>query len=60
MMIGKENAEIIRSWSKDTLKRDPIEENLEDFEVSSGTGGKSPATKEHLEALNRSWCSGTT
>lgn len=44
----------------DTLKREPIEENLEDFDVSSGSGGKRPDTKEHLEALNKSWCSGTT
>lgn len=28
-----------------TLKRAEIEENLEDLDVSSGSGGKSPATK---------------
>ena len=43
---------------KITLKREPIDENLadllEDLFVSSGIGGKSPATKEHLEAINRS------
>ena len=33
----------------DTLKREPIEENLEDFDVSSGSGGKRPDTKEHLD-----------
>lgn len=37
-----------------TLKREPIEENLEDFVVSSGSGGKSPATKEQWEAPSRS------
>lgn len=46
--------------SKITLKREPIEENLEDLAVSSGSGGKRPATKEHLEVPNKSWCSGTT
>lgn len=49
-----------KSRSKDTLKREPIEENLEDLELSSAIGGKRPATKEHLEAPNKSWCSGTT
>lgn len=43
---------------EDTLKREPIDENLEDlFEVlvvSSGKGGKSAATNEHLEAVKRS------
>lgn len=43
---------------KYTLNRVPIEENLEDLLedllVSSGTGGKSPCTKEHLEAAKRS------
>lgn len=48
------------SLKKTTLKRDPIEENFDDLDVSSGSGGKSPATNEHLEALNKSWCSGTT
>lgn len=47
-----------------TLKREPIDENLadllEDLFVSSGSGGKSPAIKEHLDANNKSWCSGTT
>lgn len=37
-----------------------MEENFEDFEDSSGRGGKRPATKEHFEAFNRSWCSATT
>lgn len=41
-----------------TLKRDPIDENLEDLDddlvVSSGSGGKRPDTKEHLDALNKS------
>lgn len=43
---------------KYTLKREPIDENLEDlFEdlvVSSGIGGKSSATNGHREALSRS------
>lgn len=37
---------------KHTLNRVPIDENLDDLEVSSGKGGKSPETKGHLEALN--------
>jgi hypothetical protein len=45
---------------KKTLKRAPIEENLEDLDVSSGRGGKSPEINEHLEALSNSWCSATT
>ena len=43
-----------------TLKRELIEENLEDLAASSETGGKRPATKEHFEAVNKSRCSGTT
>lgn len=39
---------------KDTLKREPIDENLEDFDVSSGSGGKRADTKGHLEAINKS------
>ena len=37
-----------------TLKRDPMEENLDDFDVSSGSGGNRPATKEHFDAVKRS------
>lgn len=37
-----------------------MEENLEDFDDSSGSGGNRPATKEHFDAVNRSWCSATT
>jgi len=36
-----------------TLNLDPIEENLDDFDESSGRGGKSAATKGHLEAVSR-------
>lgn len=36
-----------------TLKRDPIDENFDDFEDSSGRGGNRPATNEHLEAVNK-------
>lgn len=43
-----------------TLKRDPIEENFDDFEDSSGERGNRPATNEHFEAIRRSWCSATT
>lgn len=43
-----------------TLKRDPMEENLDAFAVSTGSGGNKLATKEHLEALSNSWCSATT
>lgn len=43
-----------------TLKRAPMEENLEDLDVSSGGGGNSPEINEHLEALSSSWCSATT
>lgn len=31
-----------------------MEENLEDFDVSSGSGGNNPATKGHFEGLNKS------
>lgn len=31
-----------------------MEENLEDFDDSSGSGGNRPATKEHFDAVNRS------
>lgn len=37
-----------------TLKREPIDENLEDLAVSSESVGKRPATKKHFEALNKS------
>lgn len=37
-----------------------MEENLEDLDVSTGSAGNKPATKEHLEAFNKSWCSATT
>lgn len=37
-----------------TLKRDPIDENFEDFDDSSGLGGNKPAAKEHFEAVNKS------
>lgn len=47
-------------WNNDTLKREAIEENFDDLDVSSGRGGNRPATKGHVEALNKSWCSGTT
>jgi hypothetical protein len=43
-----------------TLKRAPIEENLEDLDVSSGRGGNNPEMNEHLVALSSSWCSATT
>jgi hypothetical protein len=43
-----------------TLKRAPMEENLEDLDVSSGRGGNNPDINEHLEALRSSWCSATT
>ena len=37
-----------------TLNREPIEENFDDLEDSSGKGGNKPETKEHLEALKSS------
>ena len=37
---------------EDTLKREPIDENLPDLAVSSESREKRPAIKEHLEALN--------
>lgn len=40
--------------SNQTLNRDPIEENFEDFDVSSGSGGNKPDTNGHLEALSKS------
>lgn len=36
-----------------TLNREPIEENFDDLEDSSGKGGKRPETKEQLEAERR-------
>lgn len=30
-----------------------MEENLDDFEDSSGSGGKRPATNEHSEAVSK-------
>ena len=36
-----------------TLKRAPMEENLDDFDDSSGRGGNRPTTKEHFEAVNK-------
>lgn len=43
----------MRSTSS-TLKRDPIEENLDDFDDSSGSGGNRPATNGHFDAVKRS------
>lgn len=37
-----------------------MEENFEDFDVSSGSGGNKPETNGHLEAFSKSWCSATT
>jgi len=57
---------IIEKWREKgknvepTLKRAPMEENLEDLDVSSGGGGNNPEMNEHLEALSSSWCSATT
>jgi len=45
---------------KHTLNWAAIEENFVDLVVSSGKGGKSPETKEHLEAQSSAACSGTT
>lgn len=50
----------VDNWIKNTLKRDPMDENLDDLEDSSAGGGNRAATKEHFEAVNRSWCSATT
>ena len=36
-----------------TLKRVPMEENLDCFDVSSGSGGKRLATNGHLDAFSR-------
>lgn len=43
-----------------TLKRVPMEENLDCLEVSSANGGKRFATNGHLESLSKAWCSATT
>ena len=45
---------------KQTLNREPIEENFDDFEDSSGKGGNKPDTKEHSEVLKSAWCSAIT
>lgn len=44
----------VKTHILDTLKREPIEENLADLAVSSESGGKSSATNEHLEVLSMS------
>ena len=36
-----------------TLKHALMEENLDDFDDSSGSGGNRPTTKEHFEAVNK-------
>ena len=36
-----------------TLKRDPMEENFDDFDVSSGRGGNRLTTKGHFEAVSK-------
>lgn len=43
-----------------TLKRVPIDENLDDFEDSSTDIGNKLDTKEHFEAAKSVWCSATT
>ena len=42
-----------------TLKRVPIDENLDLLE-SSDVGGNKLATKEQLEEFNNAWCSAIT
>lgn len=44
----------MRLEKKLTLNREPIEENFDDLEDSSGKGGNKPDTKEHVEVHNRS------
>lgn len=44
----------VDKWICNTLKRDPMDENLDDFEDSSAGGGNKLATKEHFEAVKRS------
>lgn len=36
-----------------TLKRDPMEENLDDFDDSSGSGGNRPRTNKQFEAVSK-------
>lgn len=43
-----------------TLKRVPMEENFDCFDASSDNRGKRFATKGHLEAFSKAWCSATT
>ena len=38
----------------DTLKRDPMDENLDDLDDSSGSGGNKPTTKGHFESVKSS------
>ena len=40
--------------AKKTLKREQMDENLDDLADSSESGGKRPTIKEHFEALNKS------
>lgn len=43
-----------------TLNCEPMEENFDCFDVSSGKGGKRLATNVQFEAHKRAWCSATT
>ena len=45
---------------KTTLNREPIKENFDYLDDSSGEGGNKPNTKGHLEAQRSVWCSATT
>jgi hypothetical protein len=53
MKIRKESTEINKyCYKHETLNREPIEENFDDLEESSGRGGNKLETKEHLDALS--------
>lgn len=56
----KQNIVWINLLEYHTLNREPIDENFDDFEDSSGNGGNKPDTKEQVEALRSAWCSATT
>jgi len=63
--VHKDENQIIFLWKRKekkspTLNREPIEENFDLLDDSSGEGTNKPDTKGHLEAYRSAWCSATT
>ena len=44
-MRSRSLGKLLQRHRSNTLKREPIQENLEDFDVSSGGGGKRPSAR---------------